>query len=269
MTRALLYLVTLFLLFTATLPVDAQTILTCLKGNITDSVSIQPLEGINVILIPGQVATMTDQAGNFNFKHIKATPEYIVISSIGYGTKTVSFAELKSRGFHIALSTQNITLSTVTVSSQPGDQYRPISKMDIALRGVNNSQEVLRIIPGIVIGQHQGGGKAEQIFLRGFDADHGTDFREDVDGLPINMPSHAHGQGFADSHFIIPETIESVYFKKGPYTAAKGDFCTTGFVDFNTRNSLSGNSMKVEGGMFNTYRVLGLFNLLPQKTRIR
>lgn len=111
-----------------------------------------------------------------------------------------------------------------------GDRFKPISRTDIAMRGVNNSQEVLRIIPGIVIGQHQGSGKAEQIFLRSFDADHGTDFREDVDGLPINMVSHAHGQGVANSHFIIPETIESLDFKKGPYVAKKGVFATTGFV---------------------------------------
>src|SRR5262249_42282548 len=137
----------------------------------------------------------------------------------------------------------------------------------IAMRGVNNSQEVLRIIPGIVIGQHQGGGKAEQIFLRGFDCDHGTDFRMDVDGMPINMVSHAHGQGFADSHFIIPETIESVDFKKGPYTAGKGDFATTGFVDFNTRNALANNTIKLEGGMYNTWRALGMFNVLGQKAK--
>ena len=155
-------------------------------------------------------------------------------------------------------------LEDIIVVANSGNIYKPISKTDIEMRGVNNSQEVLRIIPGIVIGQHQGGGKAEQIFLRGFDADHGTDFREDVDGLPINMVSHTHGQGFADSHFIIPETIESVDFKKGPYTAGKGDFATTGFVDFNTKNYLPNNTIKLEGGMFNTYRALAMFNLLKE-----
>ena len=160
-------------------------------------------------------------------------------------------------------------LEDVTVVANAGNQYKPISRTDIAMRGVNNSQEVLRIIPGIVIGQHQGGGKAEQIFLRGFDADHGTDFREDVDGLPINMVSHAHGQGFADSHFIIPETIESVNFKKGPYTASKGDFATTGFVDFATLNALTQNTIKLEGGMFDTYRALVMLNLLNDKAKAK
>ncbi len=267
--NACLMLATLCVLLHAGMPVAAQTIFTALKGNVTDAVSRQPMEGVSVTLMPGRITGMTDQAGNFNFRRLQSTPEKIVISSIGFETRTLSFLDLKSLDFHIALAAESISLSTVMVSAKPGDQYKPISKTDITLRGVNNSQEVLRIIPGIVIAQHQGGGKAEQIFLRGFDADHGTDFREDVDGLPINMPSHAHGQGFADSHFIIPETIESVNFKKGPYTAAKGDFCTTGFVDFITRQSLPGNSIKIEGGMFNTYRVLGLFNLLGQKARDR
>ncbi|MBN8850681.1 MAG: hypothetical protein BGO55_30745 [Sphingobacteriales bacterium 50-39] len=261
-----LVLTTLCTLIQVAQPVSAQILL---KGNITDAISRQPLEGVSVILLPGRITGTTDQTGNFNFRHIQSTPENIMVSSIGYETKTLSFADLKSQDFHIALAPQIISLNTVTVSTRAGEQYRPISKTDIALRGVNNSQEVLRIIPGIVIAQHQGGGKAEQIFLRGFDADHGTDFREDVDGLPINMPSHAHGQGFADSHFIIPETIESVNFKKGPYTAAKGDFCTTGFVDFVTKSSLPGNSIKIEGGMFNIGRVLGLFNLLGRETKAR
>jgi len=259
-------LATFCVLFHVAPPVTAQI---ALKGNIADATTRQPLEGINVTLLPGHITTTTDQTGNFNFRHIQSTPEHIVISSIGYEPRILSFTDLKKLNFHIALTAQSIALSTVTVSTRAGDQYRPISKTDIALRGVNNSQEVLRIIPGIVIAQHQGGGKAEQIFLRGFDADHGTDFREDVDGMPINMPSHAHGQGFADSHFIIPETIESVNFKKGPYTAAKGDFSTTGFVDFVTKQSLPGNSIKIEGGMFNTWRILGLFNLLDQKANPR
>jgi hypothetical protein len=240
-----------------------------LIGNIRDVASGQPLEGVSITLMPGRTVAMTDDAGNFQFRHIQPYPEKVVVSSIGYETMILSLEDLEHRGFQIALTPQIISLNTVTVSTRAGEQYKPMSKTDIALRGVNNSQEVLRIIPGIVIAQHQGGGKAEQIFLRGFDADHGTDFREDVDGLPINMPSHAHGQGFADGHFIIPETIESVNFKKGPYTAAKGDFCTTGFVDFVTRSSLPGNSLKVEGGMFNTWRVLGLFNLLGQKAKSR
>jgi outer membrane cobalamin receptor len=87
---------------------------------------------------------------------------------------------------------------------------------------VNSSQEILRKVPGLFIGQHAGGGKAEQIFLRGFDIDHGTDIAISVDGMPVNMVSHAHGQGYADLHFVIPETVEKIDFGKGTYYASKG-----------------------------------------------
>ncbi|HWK04974.1 MAG TPA: TonB-dependent receptor [Puia sp.] len=238
-----------------------------LKGRITDAQTHQPLAGITVQLLPGKTTGISDQLGNFSFRGLKMEPSGITFSSVGYGIKTISYNELRQAGYQVTLTGQSVELTNVTISAHAGEQYKPISCTDIALRGVNNSQEVLRIIPGIVIGQHQGGGKAEQIFLRGFDCDHGTDIRLEADGMPINMVSHAHGQGYADSHFIIPETIASVDFNKGPYTAAKGDFATTGFADYHTRDALPYDLVKVEGGMFNTWRGLGMFNLLGEKAR--
>ena len=238
-----------------------------IKGRITDAQTHQPLAGITIQLLPEKTTGISDPLGNFSFRGGKAPPSEILFSSIGYGRKTISFDELRQAGYQVALTSQSVELIDVTVSAHAGEQYKPISRTDIALRGVNNSQEVLRIIPGIVIGQHQGGGKAEQIFLRGFDCDHGTDIRLEADGMPVNMVSHAHGQGFADSHFIIPETIASVDFNKGPYTAAKGDFATTGFADYHTRDALPYNLVKAEGGMFNTWRGLGMFNLLGENAR--
>lgn len=237
-----------------------------LQATVVDSSTNLPLEGATVMLLPSKISTITNAAGRFMFKRNVADQTAVVISDIGYTEKTFTIREL-IKANKLVIAQKRIVLEDVTVVANEGNIYKPISRTDIAMRGVNNSQEVLRIIPGIVIGQHQGGGKAEQIFLRGFDADHGTDFRMDVDGLPINMVSHAHGQGFGDSHFIIPETIENVNFKKGPYTAAKGDFATTGFVDFTTLNSLSQNTIKLEGGMFDTWRVLGMFNLLNAKAK--
>ena len=260
--KSIVVLIAAFLLLS--ISIHAQN---SIKGKLVDATSGQPLEAVTVVLQPANISIVTDQLGNFIFKKVKKPVTGIEVSSIGYESKVVSPEEFKQLNYIIGIASQNVELKTVVISAYSGDQYKSISKTDIAMRGVNNSQEVLRIIPGIVIGQHQGGGKAEQIFLRGFDADHGTDFRLDVDGLPINMVSHAHGQGFADSHFIIPETIESVDFKKGPYTASKGDFATAGFVDFNTRNALSKNQVKVEAGQFKTYRLLGMFNLLNSKAR--
>lgn len=112
------------------------------------------------------------------------------------------------------------------------------------------------------IGQHAGGGKAEQIFLRGFDIDHGTDIAITADGIPVNMVSHAHGQGYADLHFIIPETIESVDFGLGPYHASKGNFNTAGYVDFAIKKKISDNLIKLEAGQFQTTRLMAMFKLL-------
>ena len=133
------------------------------------------------------------------------------------------------------------------------------------MRAINNTQEALRLVPGLFIGQHAGGGKAEQMFLRGFDLDHGTDISISVDGMPVNMVSHAHGQGYADLHFVIPELIGNANFKKGLYHPEKGNFATTGYVDFNTIDRLSANSIKLEAGQFNTFRTVGMMNLLGGK----
>ena len=97
---------------------------------------------------------------------------------------------------------------------------------------------MLQMAPGLVIAQHAGGGKAEQIFLRGFDADHGTDVAIQVDGMPVNMVSHGHGQGYADLHFMIPEVIESVDVHKAPYFPEHGNFVTAGAIAFRTRDHL-------------------------------
>lgn len=242
--------------------VTAQSVV---NGSIVDARSNTAIEGASVTMLPSKKTAISDALGKFSFKTNKSRDVSFVVTSVGHKAATVTLKAFKDSNNSIRLVAQSISLKDITISAQAGEQYKSISKADIAMRGVNNSQEVLRIIPGIVIGQHQGGGKAEQIFLRGFDADHGTDFREDVDGLPVNMVSHAHGQGYADTHFIIPETIDNVDFKKGPYAASKGDFATTGFVDFNTRNFVKQNMVKVEAGQFNTYRLMTMFNLLNEK----
>jgi outer membrane receptor protein involved in Fe transport len=239
-----------------------QTII--ITGTVINSKTRQPLEGVTVKLLPENNIIVTNAQGKFVSRN-KEKVQSLLFSSTGFENKSISVDEFNNQHELVALKPQTITLGAISVSGHTPDPYKPISKIDIAMRGVNNSQEVLRIVPGLFIGQHQGGGKAEQIFLRGFDCDHGTDISLQVDGMPINMVSHAHGQGFADSHFIIPEAIEAVNFKKGPYYAEKGDFATTGYVDFHTRNVLPQNQVKLEAGMFNTYRALGMFNLLSKK----
>ena len=98
--------------------------------------------------------------------------------------------------------------------------------------------EVLEYVPGVIITQHSGDGKANQYFLRGFNLDHGTDFRTEVDHVPVNMPTHAHGQGYSDLNFLIPELVQRVAYKKGPYFADEGDFSSAGAADISYTTKL-------------------------------
>ncbi len=133
-----------------------------------------------------------------------------------------------------------------------------LTQHDLKLLPLSSSQDVLRLVPGLILAQHAGGGKAEQIFLRGFDCDHGTDVSISVDDNPVNMVSHGHGQGYADLHFVIPESIERIDVLKGPYFAAYGDQATAGVVRIRTADTLKENIAKAEAGMFQTYRAMTL-----------
>lgn len=229
-----------------------------LSGRIIDGATLVAVNNVTVRLDDGQ-ADVTDEAGRFFFR--KVSTKTLTISAVGYRKEVINLSSFVN-GQTIRIAEQQTRLQDVVITANSRNPYKTISETDIKLRGVSNSQEVLRIVPGLFIGQHQGGGKAEQIFLRGFDNDHGTDINMSVDGMPINMVSQAHGQGYADSHFIIPETIESTTYKKGMYDAEKGDLAVTGWVNFNTANAIAGNMIKAESGQFDTYRLLGMVNLL-------
>ena len=108
--------------------------------------------------------------------------------------------------------------------------------------------EVLETVPGLIVTQHSGEGKANQYFLRGFNLDHGTDFATTVASMPVNMPTHAHGQGYSDLNFMIPELVTGVQFSKGPYYADQGDFATAGSSNINYANVLERSIAHVELG---------------------
>ena len=99
--------------------------------------------------------------------------------------------------------------------------------------------EVLEFVPGLIVTQHSGDGKANQYFLRGFNLDHGTDFATSVNGLPVNMPTHGHGQGYSDLNFLIPELVDRIEYRKGPYFAKNGDFASAGSADIVYRSTLA------------------------------
>lgn len=161
-----------------------------------------------------------------------------------------------------------IDLKELTVSGkQSNTAFHTLSRLDLDLRPVNSSQDLMRLVPGLFIAQHMGGGKAEQIFIRGFDADHGSDVQVSADGIPVNMASHIHGQGYADLHFLIPETIAAYDFGKGPYYTGYGDFTTAGYLSYTTKEAIDKSMISLEGGSFHTGRLMAMVNLLDNKHR--
>jgi outer membrane receptor protein involved in Fe transport len=229
-----------------------------------DARTQEPLEGATILAESQPFGTETNALGFFSL-HTDLPLQAMIVSYLGYETRRILIDPAK-RFFLIELIPVSIQLDQVTVSELP-DPLTSLVLMDTRLRGVNSSQEILRSVPGLIIAQHAGGGKAEQIFLRGFDIDHGTDISITVDGLPVNMVSHAHGQGYADLHFLIPELIQRVTFGKGPHSAARGNFATAGFVEFTTPDFLEQEMIKVEVGRFNTKRLLAMNGLLGEKAR--
>jgi len=123
-------------------------------------------------------------------------------------------------------------------------------------RPILRSGEVLETVPGVIITQHAGGGKANQYFLRGFNLDHGTDFAIFLDGMPLNLPSHAHGEGYADMNTVIPEFVERVDYQKGPYSADVGNYGSAGSAHVVYFKTLPQDFFKVEGGMFDYARAV-------------
>ncbi|WP_163409393.1 TonB-dependent receptor [Flavobacterium ajazii] len=226
------------------------------KGIVVDE-NGKPIENATISNPKLNTHSHTNEGGIFNIDKVNAG-DTLTITALGYKKTDYIITDTEIK---IVMQSDSFKLEEVIIQSKIS-AINVISKIDLETTPVNSSQEILRKVPGLFIGQHAGGGKAEQIFLRGFDIDHGTDIAISVDGLPVNMVSHAHGQGYADLHFVIPETVEKIDFGKGTYYANKGDFATAGYVDFGTKEKLDFSSIRIEAGQFNTFRTLGMFDLL-------
>jgi outer membrane receptor protein involved in Fe transport len=221
----------------------------------------KPLEGAYVFHNEGNTHVHTDAKGLFTIENA-AIGHHLKISHIGY--ETVEIVINTNEELIVVLNEKTISLNEVLIMPKI-NALNVFANISIETNPVKSSQEILQKVPGVIIGQHAGGGKAEQIFLRGFDLDHGTDIAITVDDMPVNMVSHAHGQGYADLHFLIPETIKRIDFGKGPYYANKGNFNTAGYVGFETKDHLESSSIKAEIGEFNYARLLTLLNLLNKE----
>lgn len=245
----------------------ARTESVTFKGRVIDKATGEVLVGVNIQILESNMGKVSGISGEFIFEGLPKGDYRVRFSHVGYTTKIVPISLKSEESIYeeIYLETDVINLSEISVGSQIGlKKIKVINQVDLALRPIGSSQDVLPIVPGLFMAQHAGGGKAEQIFLRGFDIDHGTDISLSVDGLPVNMVSHAHGQGYSDLHFLIPETISKVDFDKGTYYADRGNHSTAGFAEFSTKHQIDRNEIKLETGQFDSYRGLATIKLFDK-----
>ncbi len=147
--------------------------------------------------------------------------------------------------------------NTDLVGSAEAASEGSVGGADLLVRPLFKTAELLESMPGMVAVQHSGSGKANQYFLRGFNLDHGTDYSVLVDGMPMNLRSHGHGQGYLDVNGLIPETVERIDYRKGPYRADLGDFSMAGASFIHTIDRLDDNFVSFESGQYGWNRMAG------------
>jgi hypothetical protein len=252
-------------------------------GTVSGTVSDETggvLPGVSVDLRPaggGEVLeVVTDGQGAYRFENVPAGPAELTIRLINFSVNR-RIVTVAAGGAARADFTMNVAASADIVVTAPRT-FRNLAEVDnpaenlvgvamagsegaitaaqLAVRPVNRAAEVLETVPGMIISQHSGEGKANQYYLRGFNLDHGFDFAQTVAGIPVNMPTHAHAQGYADSNFLIPELVSGVQFRKGPYYAENGDFSSAGSANINYVNVLERPIVSVTGGSFDYGRLL-------------
>ncbi|MBT6549380.1 MAG: Plug domain-containing protein, partial [Gammaproteobacteria bacterium] len=181
---------------------------------------------------------------------MRSTPRLPFILAIGLACGA---AQARERGIEeVSVVGRQLNLIGSATSASAGQ----ISQQELDLRPLLRVGEVLETVPGLVATQHSGSGKANQFFLRGFNLDHGTDFATHVDGMPVNMRSHGHGQDYTDLNFLIPKLVGSIEFTKGPYDAARGDFAGAGSAHINVASRPVDTRLSLGGGDFGFRRAL-------------
>jgi hypothetical protein len=234
-----------------------------LSGTVVDS-SGAVIAGATVQLLSPdgalQTTTQSDTKGSFIISGRVPGDYRLVVASTGFETKEIPL----SIGPAETLAPLRISLGVGSISSTVNVQGREddlvglaesatqgtVGAKEIEDRPILRSGEVLETVPGLIITQHAGGGKANQYFLRGFNLDHGTDFAVFLDDMPLNLASHAHGEGYADMNTVIPEFVQRVNFEKGPYYPDVGDFGSAGSANLQFFKTLPDNFFQVEGGMY-------------------
>ncbi|MGH7506474.1 MAG: TonB-dependent receptor, partial [Longimicrobiales bacterium] len=258
----------LFVLTLGTLtdtPVAGQAVGT-IRGAVQNRVTGDGMADVLVRLDESGQELRTGVNGGFEIPRLVPGRYTLRVNALGFAAfeQTVTVTAGDVAQVEIGLEESPIELDEVLATADrsfSAASSRTVRAFDLAVRPVRSAQDLLRLAPGLVTAQHAGGGKAEQIFLRGFDADHGTDVAISVDGLPVNMVSHGHGQGYADLHFVIPDVVERLDVNKGPYTTESGNFATAGAISFTTRDHLESNLVRAEAGEFGTTAFTALYQV--------
>ncbi len=240
-----------------------------LSGTVLDT-SGSPIAGATVLVRSAdgtaQMTTQSDTNGSFvisglapgEYRLLASNPRFeakempITIGTTGTPAPLTIALAVASVSTTIDVNGRQDSLLGIASSATQGT----VGANELQERPILRSGEVLETIPGVIITQHAGGGKANQYFLRGFNLDHGTDFAVSLDGMPLNLPSHAHGEGYADMNTVIPEFVERVDFQKGPYYADVGNYGSAGSANLVFFKELPENFLAVEGGMFGYGRVV-------------
>jgi hypothetical protein len=236
------------------------------------------LPGVTIDLVVGarELTTSSDAAGAFSFEEVPAGNAELTFRLLNFSvlrrTVTVSAGTGVTADAVLTLSiTADVVVTGASTFRNVADVENPaenlvgiaaaasqgaITAAQLDARPIMRSGEVLETVPGLIVSQHSGEGKANQYYLRGFNLDHGTDFSTTVGGVPVNTPTGAHAHGYADASFLIPELVSGVQFKKGPYFADEGDFSAAGAANVNYVNQLEAPLVRLSAGNDGWGRVL-------------
>ena len=241
-----------------------------LRGRVADETG-GALPGVTVGLkaeSAPQLETVTDEAGEYSFHNVLPGQYQLTFSLInfaplvrrdvkmGSGVTRVDAVMKVSLSADVAVVGKR-TFANLEDMDNPAENLVGVAQAasqgaitahQLDARPLMRVGEVLETVPGMIASFHAGGGKANQYFLRGFNLDHGTDFAQTIAGVPVNLPSHAHGQGYSDINFMIPELVSGVQYSKGPYYADQGDFATAGAANTNYVTSIDRPLLRVEMG---------------------
>ena len=228
-----------------------------------------------VPVLPSARVATTDLEGRFRLADLPPGTYRVAYRLLGFqgvvredvavsaGADAAADATLRLSVTADVLVTGRRTFRNVADVAEPGESLVGIADAStqgavtaeqLELRPMARAGDVLETVPGVVISQHSGEGKANQYYLRGFNLDHGTDFATTVAGVPVNLPTHAHGHGYTDLNFVVPELVSGIQYKKGPYFVEDGDFTTAGSANINYVNVLDAPIARVDGGSYQYLR---------------